>query len=196
MRRRTNVYIDGFNLYHSIDDVSPLNKYKWLDVRRLVSLFLKIYEILNKIYYFTAFAYWDTRKVKKHRTIISVFKDMGIIPVFGAFRKKWPRCPFGYKCMKREEKRTDVNIAVELLNMACKNQFDTAYILSGDSDLTPAAAKVKREFAQKVVKVIIPYGRRAEELAGSADARLKIKRKHIISSRLPDPYILESGIEL
>lgn len=36
-----------------------------------------------------------------------------------------------------EEKMTDVNIAVELLGDAQDDAFDTAIIISGDSDLTP-----------------------------------------------------------
>ena len=40
------------------------------------------------------------------------------------------------------EKAVDVQIAVDMVVMAERNQYDTAYLLSADGDLTPAVESV------------------------------------------------------
>ena len=47
---KTNVYIDGFNLYHRALQNTP---YKWLDLFKLSQALLPKHEI-NRIRYFTA----------------------------------------------------------------------------------------------------------------------------------------------
>ena len=58
--------------------------------------------------------------------------------------------------MAHEEKETDVNIALWLLNNAYKDMFDEAFLITRDSDLTPAVKLVLKEFPNKKVKVIAP----------------------------------------
>lgn len=55
-----------------------------------------------------------------------------------------------------EEKETDVNIALYLVNEAYKNSYDTALILSRDSDLKPAIAMIRKEFSDKEVIAVAP----------------------------------------
>ncbi len=57
--------------------------------------------------------------------------------------------------IKTEEKGSDVNIAVHLLNDAWLNRFDCAVIVSNDSDLAEAVKIVKQDL-KKVVGVIMP----------------------------------------
>ena len=37
---RVIAYIDGFNVYHSLDQVQPYHKYKWIDYWQLASCFV------------------------------------------------------------------------------------------------------------------------------------------------------------
>ena len=48
-----------------------------------------------------------------------------------------------------EEKQTDVNIAIKILETAVKDEWDIAYVVSGDSDLIPSLKAVKRLFPMK-----------------------------------------------
>ena len=47
---RTNVYVDGFNLYYGALRGTP---YKWLDIRRMCELLLKDHSVA-RVTYFTA----------------------------------------------------------------------------------------------------------------------------------------------
>lgn len=69
---RITAFIDGLNLYHSLP-----KKYKWLDLKKLCQTFIKKTEKLNNIYYFTALAQWNERKVKKHKEYIKALETSG-----------------------------------------------------------------------------------------------------------------------
>lgn len=55
-----------------------------------------------------------------------------------------------------EEKRTDVNIALEMVQDAYEDRADIFVVVSGDSDLVPAIDVVKTKFPQKQVIVYVP----------------------------------------
>lgn len=44
-----------------------------------------------------------------------------------------------------EEKETDVNVAVHMVAGALKNRYDTALVVSGDTDMVPAMRMVRSE---------------------------------------------------
>lgn len=188
--------VDGFNLYHSLADDKSLNSIKWLDIRNLCYCF-KFSDTIEKIVYFTALTNWSQEKVKRHQNLIKIYRDLEIEIVLGEFRRKSKKCR---ECNKYfdtfEEKRTDVNIAIKLFELAYLDLFDTAIIISGDSDLIPAISTVKRIFPNKKVGIMIPFNRKAEELKAVCDFHYKIKRKHLYQSVLADPYILKNGTML
>ena len=73
-----------------------------------------------------------------------------------------------------EEKRTDVNIALQMLDDTYSDRCDRLIVVSGDSDLVPAVDMVKTLFPEKTVIVYVPARNRqrgaAAELRGSADS--------------------------
>jgi uncharacterized LabA/DUF88 family protein len=77
------------------------------------------------------------------------------------------------------EKAVDVMLAVDLVVMAERDEFDTAYILSADGDYTHAVAAV-RSHDKKVFAASTQYG---TQLAGSVNSFIKIE-----SSWLDDCY--------
>ena len=57
--KRAMFFVDGFNLYHSLDANTAFHKYKWLNLRQLALCFsIEPYETLQGIKYFTAYASW------------------------------------------------------------------------------------------------------------------------------------------
>lgn len=187
-------FIDGFNLYHSLKANPSLNKFKWLDLRKLSYCFVKDKNTINKIYYFTALATWNHQKVKRYQKFIRIQEYNDITVIYGEFRRKTKRCPNCGKIIRTfEEKETDVNIASSLFELAYRDIYDTAMIISGDSDLIPAIKAVRKNFPTKQFCILIPPGRRAELLKKEADFYKKIKLKHLQWSRLPDSVDIDNN---
>jgi uncharacterized LabA/DUF88 family protein len=76
------------------------------------------------------------------------------------------------------------------------DSWDTAMIVSGDSDLIPAIKAVKATFPVKQIGIIIPIGRRAEELKQSADFHKKVKEKHLKTCQFENVLHLGDGSQL
>jgi uncharacterized LabA/DUF88 family protein len=64
------------------------------------------------------------------------------------------------------EKAVDVMIAVDMVTMAGRNEYDAAYLLSADGDFTPAA-KAVGALGKKVYAVSVAHG---AQLAASVTA--------------------------
>jgi uncharacterized LabA/DUF88 family protein len=194
---RIKFFIDGFNVYHALEREASYHKYKWLDYSKLASLFVRRQDQIVDVLYFTALANWDVQKVNRHKIFISALKFKGVKVILGQFQRVEKRCR---NCHQHyytfEEKKTDVNIAVELFKSAVRDEFDTAIIISGDSDLVPAVEAVKTLFPAKKVGVVIPINWRAVLLKQVCDFHMKMKEKHLKASLLPDEIDLGGGIKL
>ena len=95
---------------------------------------------------------------------------------------------------KPEEKRTDVNIAVQMLDDAYQDQFYRLVLVSGDSDLAPAVDLVKMRFPGKRANAYVPSRFKsrgaAVELRSVADQSktlpLAILKRAQFPRRIPD----------
>lgn len=156
-RIRVECFIDGFNLYHAIADLN-VQHLKWVNLRQLISGFTdpNVHD-LQAVFYFSAFATWRPDAHQRHQQYVAALKASGVTPIMGRFKEKDAFCKNCRKPYKtHEEKETDVNIALWLLNEAYTDKFDEAFILSRDSDLTPAIRMVREQFPEKKIKVISP----------------------------------------
>jgi uncharacterized LabA/DUF88 family protein len=193
---RVIAFVDGFNLYHSLADEPTYHKYKWLDIKKLLDLYISPGE-MKEVYYFTSLTNWNVDKVNRHRTLLRALEQTGVKVVYGQFRRKdrfCPNCKQSYA--SHEEKQTDVNIAIHLFRLAIEDRFDSALILSGDSDLIPSIKAVKMTFPSKKVGVLIPIGRRAEELKAECDFHAKMREKNLAKCLFPDPMPMADGSRL
>jgi uncharacterized LabA/DUF88 family protein len=184
MQKKVIVFIDGFNLYHAINAHRNYHKYKWLNLNKLANLYITKNEKIVEILYFTALATWNQSKVKKHKLFIKANELIGIRTIYGEFKKRDKYCNLCHKKYQTfEEKQTDVNIAIQLFKLSIENKYDKAIIISGDSDLLPSIGAVRKTFPTKQIGVIIPIGRRAEALKQACDFYMKMKEKHLSTSR-------------
>jgi len=96
---------------------------------------------------------------------------------YGHFLSKTVKC---YNCQQscptHEEKKTDVNIAVSLLEDAYDDQYDVAILLSGDSDLAPPVRAVQARFPSKRIVVAFPPRRNSSELRADRLRSIRIRR--------------------
>lgn len=135
---------------------------------------------------------------QRQSTYIDALCANGILSLHeGHFLKKTRRChTCGATWPDYEEKISDVNIAVELLMDAVDDRFDTAIIVSGDSDLSTPVRRVLARFPPKRVIVAFPPKRRSAELRNAATASFKIGADKLKKSLLPDPVVTPAGISL
>ena len=97
-------------------------------------------ETLNRILYFTTLPSSPTDKVNRHRLFLKLLSAQShpIELYFGKFYHTTHRCnKCSHEYTQHHEKRTDVNIAVNMVKDVFNNDFDIAYVISGDSDLVP-----------------------------------------------------------
>lgn len=194
---RACVFIDGFNLYHALNDEISYHKYKWLNLEKFAKCFIDPGDKIVDIFYFTSYVTWDPGKFVRHQTYVRALQLVGVKPIFGSFRMKDTTCRVCKKSYQiPEEKQTDVNIAIKLFQTAAIDAWDTAVIISGDSDLIPAIKAVKETFPAKRVVIAIPIGRRAEELKQAADFHKKVKQKHLQSCQFDDTITIDKNIVL
>ena len=92
-----------------------------------------------------------------------------------------------------EEKQTDVNIALHLLNEAYNDSYDTAMIMTNDTDLIPAIKMLRHVFPQKKVGVLFPINRRSHELIQTCNFFRYTKNADFSQCQFPDPLVLPSG---
>lgn len=191
------VFIDGFNLYHAIASHQKYRRYKWLNLKKLASLYVHGRDTLEAVLYFTTLATWDMVKVARHKLYIRALENEGITIVYGEFKRKQKHCNL---CQKDfwsfEEKQTDVNIALSLFQLAVADRYDKAVIISGDTDLLPAVKAVRTTFPGKQIGVVIPIGRASEDFKKQSDFHYKMREQHLASSRFGDVLVLRDQSRL
>ena len=192
-------FIDGFNLYHALDDHPEWCKYKWLNLCTLAGHFVTGADTIEDVYFFTAVTRWSPDKTQRHENYIKALESKGVKIVLGRFTERDIKCKLCGKTFKKiEEKQTDVNIAIKMLELAHANAYDTALLISADSDLSAAVHGVRSVFPEKQIKMIIPIGRRAEFLKGvlGVGNHAKMKQIHLQTSMLENEISLPDGIIL
>ncbi len=88
--------------------------------------------------------------------------------------------------IKTEEKGSDVNLAVHLLNDAWLGKYDCAVILSNDSDLKEAITLVKNHHKKLIGVAMPPNCFPSKELIGVAHFVKQIRNASLAASQLPD----------
>lgn len=197
---RVMVYIDGFNLYFGLRS-KGWRKYYWLDLVALAQALLKPEQTLQGVHYFTSRIRANGRNLADRQRQTTYLEALGTLPGlrahFGHYLEKPRQCrQCGAQWMDYEEKMTDVNIAVQLLTDAFDNRFDTALLISGDSDLTAPLRTSRTKFPAKRLIVVFPPGRQSFELKNTAHATFTIGEANLRQSQLPPAVFRTDGFIL
>jgi len=190
---RTKFYIDGFNLYHSIDSLRPKKPHlKWVNLWGLCNSLLIENQSLTGVEYFSAFKKTNLDRLKRHEQYVEALKYYGVSIHMGIFKRKYHFCR---KCHQTyiawEEKETDVHLAVKIVEDAFTNQFDTAVVISADTDLIPPIQSVQSFFPDKNAIVIAPPKRMAR--CRSMNPVYEIPVGKISKNLLPDSVLDSEG---
>ena len=195
--QRVAVYIDGLNLYYGLKS-KGWRRYYWLDVQRLSENMMRTRQRLQFVRYFTANFLPDDNdpgQVERQDAYMDALSSLPKVRIhYGFHLSRTITCPHcGADIIRYEEKMTDVNIAVALLEDANNDLFDAAILISADSDLTRPIEDVRQKFANKRVRVAFPPKRHSLHLSEVATASFAISRKLIAQSQLPDPVAKPDG---
>lgn len=195
--QKTIAYIDGFNLYFGLKS-KDWHKYYWLNIQELIQNLLKPNQQLNMTKYFTARVSRPASKRKRQQTYLEALGALDDFKMYyGRYQLNSFKCN---KCRNKSwipnEKKTDVNIAVELLADAFQDEFDLALLVSADSDLVPPVRKVRELFPEKRIVVCSPPARRSKELNKVAHGFLSIGEAKIRKSLFPFEVVKPDGYVL
>jgi uncharacterized LabA/DUF88 family protein len=193
---RTYVYIDGFNFYYRAVKDTP---YKWLDFNTLFQHLLSPKNQIISIKYFTALVSGKfdpdqpirqktyLRAIQKYIPQLSVYYGHFLShEIFAPLAKPEGKKRF-VRIIKTEEKGSDVNLAIHVLNDAWLDLYDCAVIVSNDSDLAESLRLVKEQH-NKVIGLITPgKGHPSRELLKYADFTKRIRKGVLSISQLPNP---------
>jgi uncharacterized LabA/DUF88 family protein len=90
-----------------------------------------------------------------------------------------------------EEKRSDVNIAISMIDDAYAGRTDRMIVVSGDSDLVPAIHMVKQRFPTIQITVYVPSRNpkrgAAVEIRSAADKHKTLPLNLLARCQLPNP---------
>ena len=191
---RTNVYVDGLNLYYR---ALRGTAYRWLDIGKLVRLLLPQRD-LNRIRYFTALVTNrpdDPTQAQRQQAYLRALQTVPDLTVhYGhllAKRKRRPLArqpetgPRTVEILDTEEKGSDVNLASYLLLDGFDDEYEMAVVVSNDSDLE-LPIRMARTRLGKQVGVFDPSRRRSFELHAAASWYRPLRQGPLSASLFPD----------
>jgi len=219
---RTNVYVDGFNLYYG---AVKHTAYKWLNIAELSRQVLPGITI-NRIRYFTALVKSNPSNPQTRLRQDFYIRALETIPNltihYGHFLQSTVSMRLvnplqnGTRMvdvLKMEEKGSDVNIATYMLADAFRNDCDQLIVITNDSDLAEPVRIINREL-KLPVGIFNPHTgdtayRRSKSTgkSGKAAPSIALKRvarfvrdirsdgpnSHVAMSQFPDELIARDG---
>lgn len=190
---RTNVYVDGFNLYYGAVKGTP---HKWLNIRRMCELAFPKNDI-REIHYCTAIvtdAPWDPQQSLRQQTFIRALETTGVEVHYGSFQSNVVRMPLAKKprrgsrmveVIKTEEKGSDVALGALLVSHGYQSRYEAAIVVSNDSDLVLPIKIVSRELGLPV-GLLNPHPYFSTELLKVAKFKKRIRPGVLEASQFPD----------
>ena len=191
---RTNVYVDGLNLYYR---ALRGTAYRWLDIGKLARLLLPQHQI-GRVRYFTALVAnrpGDPTQAQRQQAYLRALQTVPDLTIhYGhllAKRKRRPLArqpqtgPRTVEILDTEEKGSDVNLASYLLLDGFEDEYEMAVVVSNDSDLE-LPIRMARTRLGKQVGVFDPSRRRSFELHAAASWYRPLRRGPMSASLFPD----------
>jgi uncharacterized LabA/DUF88 family protein len=155
----TYIYVDGFNLYYRALRGTP---YKWLDLDQLSRRLLPK-DSIAAIKYYTALVQprpHDPQQAVRQGVYLRALQTIPHLSIiYGHFLTgtvtaveagSTPGQPRFVRVLKTEEKGSDVNLASHLLFDGFQKSYDTAIVVTNDSDLAEPIRIVREELGLKV----------------------------------------------
>ena len=192
---KTNVYVDGFNLYYRALRDTP---FRWLNLCKLAqALFPR--DTINQVCYFTALLDArpsDPAQPQRQQVYLRALATLPNLEVYyGTFRSRTKHRPLvnpiaGMPGVVRvrdsEEKGSDVNLVTRLLVDGFKGRYEQAVVISNDSDFASALHYVRDSLHLRVT-VVNPDRkiRTHKDLKAAATYVKRLWKSHLRQSQFP-----------
>jgi hypothetical protein len=208
---RRILYVDGFNFFYGVAKYwsdkteKKLAGLCWCDFRALVERRFPAEGSLE-VKYFTApvspnvelEGHREGETKRYHLWMRAVRAISGLTVVRGFYKPCGDKGAKG-RAKRREEKQTDVNLAVEMMMDAFQpeeHRPEHVYLLSGDYDLMPVVFALQERLAPPIpVTVLLPSAQRAPSWSNAyEETRKRLQRSHPVGSRpavSADPVTVE-----
>ena len=199
---KTNVYIDGFNLYYGALRKTP---YRWLNLQKLCEILLPG-NTISEIQYFTALVRArpnDPSQTVRQQVYLRALATLPTVSIhYGHFlthETTMLRVPIPgrrqeyVRVIKTEEKGSDVNLATHLLHDAHMGRFEVAVVISNDSDLLEPIKIVRHQLGKKV-GILNPHQKPSRALLPHIDFIKQIRRGVLQASQFPVTMTDQHGV--
>ena len=191
--RRTNIYIDGFNLYFGLV-AQGWRRYLWLDLHKFAESILRPDQLLQQVNYFTSEITGPPDKLARQRSYLAAVRTLKTVTTqrgrYESDKVSCLDCGLSMACPKcrkvwydNNEKMTDVKIATGMLVDAFHNRYDDAILVSGDADQKPAIEHIRKLYPSKNVYVCFPPARKSYDLQTVASGIIPVIEEHFRKSQ-------------
>lgn len=199
---RTNIYVDGFNLYFRLLKHNP--PLKWLNLVDLFRLVLPTNDIRRVRYFIAPVNAWpeDPDQPVRQQAYLRALRTLPEMSIhYGNFRLRRKRLRLanpplvGAKTalvLHSEEKASDVNLASWLLMDAFRDDFDVAVVVSDDSDLLTPVQMVTNDLGKKV-GILNPQQKGACQLQAAATFVRRLRVGPLLRCQFPDELTDANG---
>jgi uncharacterized LabA/DUF88 family protein len=146
--------------------------------------------------YFTSRVSAPADKQKRQSIYLDALDTLtGLHIYLGKYQTEERNCrQCGFKYAHQNEKKTDVNIATEMMTDAFQDNCDTQILVSADSDLTGPIEAIRNLFPKKSVLVAFPPRRVSADLQNVASACLYLSASGRFSAnQLPEKVTTRLG---
>lgn len=207
-KKRCIVYLDGFNFYYGIMVANP--SWKWLNLQSFFEA-LRPDEDVAAVKYFTAVVEPDRHVSPKRDRQRIYFKALSTLPKLSRIEGKYQlrrvtcraaECPRRLEYLSPEEKKSDVNLAINVMDDALHARMESAVIVSGDSDLEPAVEWVRKNYPVIKFTVYIPVlpseaGQRRNDFYLRIGVQCRpLPLAEILRHQFPSPLALADGTSI
>jgi uncharacterized LabA/DUF88 family protein len=192
---KTNVYVDGFNLYYrALKDT----QFKWLNLRKLAEVLFPN-DSICQICYFTALLDARPKDPGQPRRQLVYLRALntlaGLHVYYGSFRSRTKFRPLEtpidglppfVQIRDSEEKGSDVNLVTRLLVDGFNQKYEQAVVISNDSDFASAIRYVRDGLGLRVAVVNPDYSNSVhKDLREAATYVKRIWKSHLRRSQFP-----------
>ena len=146
--------------------------------------FIQENETLIAVKFFTAKLNGQSKESNRQSVYLDALsKHCAKVEIIKGYFAKARQCKFCHN-KNNEEKQTDVNIACDIMQDCYEDNFDIAYLVSGDSDLV---APVKKALGlNKTIIIATPPNRKSKALNVVATNSFDISENRLRKCQLPE----------